>query len=137
MRFQREGREEPELNITPLIDVVFLLLIFFMVSTTFQKERAVTIELPQASSDERMKQQDPLELVISAEGNYYIGGRKVTKSNRQQLTQAIALALKESDEKRVTIRADQQTPHQAVITAMDAIRHAGIAHIGFATIQGY
>ncbi|MBF0218331.1 MAG: biopolymer transporter ExbD [Gammaproteobacteria bacterium] len=136
MKFQRHQEDELELNIAPLIDVVFLLLIFFMVSTTFQKERALAIQLPQANSSD-VQQSEMLELLITATGDYYIGDKQVKRDQRQRLTQAIiaAISAAPATSHQVVIRADQQTPHQAVITAMDAIRHAGLSQIGFATLQ--
>ena len=84
MNFQTRRKEELELNITPLIDVVFLLLIFFMVSTTFQRETELSVQLPEAASDETAEVQDVIEIVINPSGRYYLNGRELV--NNQLLT---------------------------------------------------
>ena len=82
MNLRQAGSDEPELNLTPLIDVVFILLIFFMVSTTFQKESEIKIELPEASADPVEEKQDVLELVIDAEGRYFIEQQQVVNTEQ-------------------------------------------------------
>jgi len=133
MKFQRAPKEELELNLTPLIDVVFLLLIFFMVSTTFQKESEISLQLPQATESESAIATDRIEVVINAAGRYFIDDQEVVKSDLISLQNAL---YKVSNGKRdipLTIRADAQVPHQAVVTAMDAAGQLGMLRITIAT----
>lgn len=133
MKFKREPREELELNLTPLIDVVFLLLIFFMVSTTFQKESEISLQLPKASDAEVDIRDDKLEVVINAAGKFYVNDQELVQSDVISLQNAL---YKLSDGKRdmpLIIRADAQTPHQAVVTAMDAAAQLGMLKMSIAT----
>jgi len=133
MKFKREPREELELNLTPLIDVVFLLLIFFMVSTTFQKESEISLQLPRATDSDVSSPQDRIEIVISAAGRYFINEQELVKSDVASLQNAL---FKVSGGKRdipLTIRADAQAPHQSVVTAMDAAGQLGMLRMSIAT----
>jgi biopolymer transport protein ExbD len=133
MKFRREPREELELNLTPLIDVVFLLLIFFMVSTTFQKESEISLQLPRATDAQVQAPKDRLEIVINAAGRYFINDQELVKSDVASLQNAL---YKISGGKRdipVTIRADAQAPHQSVVTAMDAAGQLGLLKMSIAT----
>ena len=133
MKFKREPREELELNLTPLIDVVFLLLIFFMVSTTFQKESEISLQLPRASDAEIELRDEKLEVVINAAGTFYVNDQELVQSDVISLQNALH---KVSDGKRdmpLIIRADAQTPHQAVVTAMDAAAQLGMLKMSIAT----
>ena len=133
MKFHRPPTEELELNLTPLIDVVFLLLIFFMVSTTFQKESEISLQLPEATDAESQSSDERIEIVINAAGRYFIDDQEVIKSDVASLQNAL---YKVSDGQRdipITIRADAQVPHQAVVTAMDAAGQLGMLQIAIAT----
>lgn len=133
MKFRRASSEELELNLTPLIDVVFLLLIFFMVSTTFQKESEISLQLPKATDTEVTSNADNIEIVINAAGNYFVNDQELLRNDVASLQNAL---FKESDGKRdipLTIRADAQVPHQAVVTAMDAAGQLGMLKISIAT----
>ncbi|MDH5191330.1 MAG: biopolymer transporter ExbD [Gammaproteobacteria bacterium] len=130
----RKG-SEPEVNLTSLIDVVFLLLIFFMVSTTFTRESDITIDLPQSSSKEVTDDQKPLELMIDQRGLYFINDQRVTSTSTDMLKRALKKSTADIKDPRLVIRADGNAPHQSVITAMDAARQLGIVKITFATRQ--
>ena len=133
MRFRQAPREELELNLTPLIDVVFLLLIFFMVSTTFQKESEISLQLPRASQAPPEAMPERIELVISAAGRYYINDRELVQSDLETLQNALHQVSGGEREIPLTIRADAQTPHQAVVTAMDAAARLGMMRMSIAT----
>ena len=133
MNLRRSREEEPEVNLTPLIDVVFILLIFFMVSTTFQKETKIDIELPEAAADPMEQQDEVLELIIDADGNYYIGDNQVIKTEIGTLKKAIQNFLGDRTEIPVTIRADRNTPYEAVVRAMDATAQLGLHQMSLAT----
>ena len=134
MRFQKKPVEEPDLNITPLIDIVFLLLIFFMVSTTFKQEFEVGIELPKASSESRLKEK-VLEISIDGKGEFFVNQQKVINTQAATLKRALEKSAGSDRKIPVIISADAMTPHQSVITAMDVARQLGFSRLTFATQQ--
>lgn len=133
MKFKREPREELELNLTPLIDVVFLLLIFFMVSTTFQKESEISLQLPRATENEVQAPQERIEVIISAAGRYFINDQELVQSDVASLQNALYKVSGGQRDIPLTIRADAQAPHQAVVTAMDAAGQLGMLRMSIAT----
>lgn len=135
MMLRHDRRRDPELNITPLIDVVFLLLIFFMVSTTFDKQAELNIELPEASGKVAPTEQFKIEIVIDAEGHYYVNKRRIKDESLVTLKRAIEFTLADNKEPKLIITADRKTPHEFVIRAMDAARQLGLTHLTFATRQ--
>ena len=135
MNLRQAGGDEPEVNLTPLIDVVFILLIFFMVSTTFQKESEIKIELPEASADPVEEKKDVLELVIDAEGRYFIDQQQVVNTELDTLKKAISKFLDDRTSIPVVIRADRRTPYESVVRAMDATSQLGLVQMSLATSQ--
>ncbi len=133
MKFKRQPREELELNLTPLIDVVFLLLIFFMVSTTFQKESEISLQLPRSSDAPVTNETEKVEIVINAAGQFYVNDQELVQSDIQSLQKALQTLTGGNKEVPLTIRADAQTPHQAVVTAMDAAGQLGMLRMSIAT----
>jgi biopolymer transport protein ExbD len=132
MNFRSDRKQLPDLNLTPLIDVVFLLLIFFMVSTTFDKESRIKIELPQAATqDERDTQDTVLDITIDASGRFYVNQNEVINTELDTLMRAIAKAVKDRRDLPVIISADANTPHHAVIRAMDAASQLGFVNMTF------
>ena len=124
-----------EVNITPLIDVVFLLLIFFMVSTTFQRESEITIELPESSGDVAESEKKVIEISIDNKGRYFVNQRRLKDSDIKTLKKAISITRGDIKEPKLIISADKMTPHQSVVRAMDAARQLGLVHLTFATKQ--
>ena len=135
MRLRETPKDEPEVNLTPLIDVVFILLIFFMVSTTFQHESEIKIDLPEASADKVDKQEKVLEILIDADGHFYIGGEQVVNTELVTLKGAIRKFLGDRKKMPVVIRADRMSPYEAVIRAMDATSQLGLEQMSLATNQ--
>lgn len=135
MNLQPQRGEEPDINLTPLIDVVFLLLIFFMVSTTFKHEAQLSVELPEASATPVERQSKLFELVIDADGKYYIEEKEVVNPDLKSLMNTIKKFTNGNTDTPFVIRADAKTPHQAVITAMDAASRLGYEKISIATVQ--
>lgn len=133
MRFHQRRREDPEISLTPLIDVVFLLLIFFMVSTTFTRETEITIDLPEAEAQAPDEDREVVEVIIDLEGRYFVGGQMLVNRRVETLRRALAEDLTEPERVIVVISADGQAPHQAVVTAMDAARQLGVVHLSLAT----
>jgi biopolymer transport protein ExbD len=133
MNLQPSTPDEPEVNLTPLIDVVFLLLIFFMVSTTFEQQSRIQIELPEATAEATKPDDDSLEIIIDAQGRLFIWEEQVVNTELKTLKGAIGKAVGEREGIPVIIRADAKTPHQAVITALDATSQLGLTRISLAT----
>jgi biopolymer transport protein ExbD len=133
MNLQPGGEDEPEVNLTPLIDVVFLLLIFFMVSTTFEQQSRIQIELPEATASPEELEEESIEIIIDAQGRYFIGEEQVVNTELKTLKSAISKVVGDRGTVPVTIRADASTPHQAVITALDATSQLGLTQISLAT----
>lgn len=133
MKFKRAMREELELNLTPLIDVVFLLLIFFMVSTTFQKESEISLQLPKATDAETTTPSDRIEIIINAAGRFFVNDQEVVKTDVASLQNALHKISAGRRDTPLTIRADAQVPHQSVVTAMDAAGQLGMLKITIAT----
>lgn len=124
-----------DLNITPLIDVVFLLLIFFMVSTTFQRESEITIELPESSGDIAESDKKVIEISIDNQGRYFVNQRRIKDTDIKTLKKAISITRADAKEPKLIISADKMTPHQSVVRAMDAARQLGLVNLTFATKQ--
>lgn len=136
MNLQPNRKEPLEINLTPLIDVVFLLLIFFMVSTTFDRESRIKVELPQAATqDEKVEKKDVLTITIDAGGSFYVDDREVINREIDTLKTAISKAAGERTELPLIIKADAKTPYQAVITVMDAASQLGFVNMTFPTRQ--
>ena len=135
MRFRSTERVSPEIGLTPLIDVVFLLLIFFMVSTTFDRHSELSVELPEASADASARDDAVIDVVIDAGGDVYVEGRPLADPRLEHLQRALAEAAAGLDAPPVVIGADARTPHQSVVTVMDAARRAGLYKLTFAARQ--
>lgn len=135
MKLRQSRPPQPEINLTPLIDVVFILLIFFMVSTTFQRESKIKIELPEASAEVAEEPRDVLEIVIDVEGRYFIDQAQVVNTELDTLISAIGKAIGTETDVPVVIRADRHTPYESVVRAMDATAQLGLVKISLATSQ--
>jgi len=137
----RPGHKEDsvEVNLTPLIDLVFLLLIFFMVSTTFDRHAKLKVSLPEASTKATQQQNDPLVLSIDAKGNYFLNEHQVVNQQLGTLKQAILKTLGEKNvnikDVSLVLRADANTPHQSVVRAMDAASQLGLTRLSIATVE--
>lgn len=131
--FMRQKKQEVTVNLTPLIDVVFLLLIFFMVSTSFTRETQIELELPKASVEPLETKQESLEISIDKEGRYFVNGKGLVNESIDTLKRAIQPILDENKDVSVIISADANTPYQSVVTAMDATSQLGITNLKMAT----
>jgi biopolymer transport protein ExbD len=133
VNFKRQSKELVEVNLTPLIDVVFLLLIFFMVSTTFTKENHLSIDLPEASAEQQPVATNRLEIIITAAGSYSINGKTLINNQLDTLKRGLIKAANGEEGLPVTITADANTPHQAVVRAMDASGQTGFVNLSITT----
>ncbi len=133
MNLRSQRKSETEINITPLIDVVFLLLIFFMVSTTFERESEIKITLPDASEEQVEAKFNVVMVRIDANERIYIDDQPLLNSQISTIRDALREHVRELDDPPVVIRADAEVSHQSVIRVMDAARQSGLVKITFAT----
>ena len=135
MKFHRQRREEVGINLTPLIDVVFLLLIFFMVSTTFTRETQLSIDLPEAVGKAVEASEEQIEILIDESGGYRINGKGLV-DNRMRTLQAAIYKISAGDTTLpMIITADAQAAHQDVVRDMDAAGQMGFVHLSITTRQ--
>jgi len=134
MRLQYHTTEEPSVDLTSLIDVVFLLLIFFMVSTTFERQALLKVDLPEASEvEDRPDLPESLELVIDSEGRMYLNDMRLVDSTEQTIRAAIQEAVGDDRTLPLILRADRLTAHHHVVTAMDVAAQLGFQNLSIAT----
>ena len=133
MKFKRRILDEPSINLTPLIDVVFLLLIFFMVTTTFTRETLLQVNLPEAEAETQSTQTERLEIVVSRNGSFALNGQTLVNGKLETLLRGLELESKGNLNLPVIIVADSEATHQSVVTAMDAIGQAGFTRLSIAT----
>ena len=137
MNFRRKKREKLDITLISMIDVLFVLLLFFMVSTTFNNHTQIKVQLPEAEGAEVEQTPKMVSLTIDADGVYYLSGdggvpQKLADQQLQTLKQALQKLAAESKDLPFIINADGKTPHQAVMTALEAAGDAGFSHITFA-----
>ena len=135
MNLRPRRREDPEVNITSLVDVVFLLLIFFMVSTTFHREAQLQVELPEASTEPTEVPEKILEITINVNGDYFINEQQVVNTQADTLRRAIVQVIGDRRDLPVVVRADARSPFQSVVTAMDVTGQLGLTQMSLATTQ--
>ncbi|MCG8380929.1 MAG: biopolymer transporter ExbD [Gammaproteobacteria bacterium] len=133
MNFRTRLRDDLDINITPLIDVVFILLIFFMVSTTFQKSAELQVQLPESTATPADEIPVSIEVVINAQGQFFLNGRELVNNQLATVRAAMQSIAEGKTELPVIVRADARTPHQAVVTAMDAASQLGLTRLSIAT----
>ncbi|MBL4832478.1 MAG: biopolymer transporter ExbD [Alcanivorax sp.] len=135
MNFRRQSKEELSVNLTPLIDIVFLLLIFFMVSTTFTKESQLNISLPEASAELSDVPPASIEILITDAGTYSINGQSLVNNQLDTLKKGITKVLEGRDTAPVVISADAKATHESVVRAMDAAGQLGLINLSITTRQ--
>lgn len=135
MKLSSGRRADPELNLTSLIDVVLLLVIFFMVSSTFVQEGRLRVELPSAGAGQTTAMQDPLVITVTAQGSYRVNERALVNNSRETLRVALVQSAAGATGRPITIRADAHASHQAVVTAMDVAARLGFTQVNIATIS--
>ena len=132
MKFRHVRRELPALNLTPLIDIVFLLLIFFMVTTSFSRETRLLVSLPVASGTPESAAES-IEVLVDREGGYAINGRRLVNAEVESLVRGLELESGGDVSRMVVLVADSEVQHQSVVSAMEAIGRAGFASLSIAT----
>jgi biopolymer transport protein ExbD len=134
MNFQRgRSREEPEINLIPMIDVLLVILIFMMVTTTYSKFSELQINLPQASGEQTKVQPDQINVSVDASEHYAVDNTTIAFTDVSALAEALRRAGGNKPDPAIIINADAKTPHQAVINIMEAARIAGYGRITFTT----
>ncbi|MEJ6003644.1 ExbD/TolR family protein [Paucibacter soli] len=133
MKFRRRGSEEPEINLIPFIDVLLVILIFLMLSTTYSRFTELQITLPTADAEKMKERPGEVIVAVSAEGRYAINRQAVDGRTVEVLASALRAAAAGRSDAVVIVSADAATPHQAVINVMDAARRAGLPRLTFAS----
>jgi biopolymer transport protein ExbD len=137
LRASRVPQDDIAINVTSLVDVVLLLLIFFMLTTSFVRQSQLAVHLPEASGTEA-RQTGPapeLEITITARGGYFVNGRALIDNRRETLATALRQVMPPGRPRDVTIDADAQATHQTVVTAMDVVGELGFTDVHLATLQ--
>ncbi|MBK5929527.1 biopolymer transporter ExbD [Halochromatium salexigens] len=136
MNLRPHRREIPEINLTPLVDVVFLLLIFFMVTTSFRDEGRLRLQLPEADAKAVPAEEiDLVEVMIDRVGRFYVNRQALAGNDLETLQRALRDAVGAERGLPVVIKADARTPHQAVMTVLDAAGQLGLTQVAFAARQ--
>lgn len=133
MNFRPRSRDEPEINLIPFIDVLLVVLIFLMLSTTYSKFTELQLKLPVADADAQRDYPRELVVTVSSDGAYAVNNTPVTGRSLEALSSALSQGAKAGKETVVIISADASAKHQAVVTVMEAARRTGLTQITFAT----
>lgn len=131
MNFRPRRRDQPELNLIPMIDVLIVLLIFLVLTTTFSREAELQIQLPEASG-EAASEDKGIEVIIDHQGHYTIGGRQTVNTQPDTVKKALREAVGDQKDPLIVIDADRNAAHQSVMTVLDAAGQLGYKHITFA-----
>ncbi|HZW85840.1 MAG TPA: biopolymer transporter ExbD [Gallionella sp.] len=134
MNFQRgRSREEPEINLIPMIDVLLVILIFMMVTTSYARFSELQINLPQAGGETATSPVKPINVAVDALEHYAVNNQALSYSGVDSLVVALKKAAADQTDPTIIINADAKTPHQSVINIMEAARQAGYGRITFTT----
>ena len=125
--------DTPEINLIPLIDVVLCLIVFFVVTTTFDSRSVLKLELPRAQGEAAAQQARVLDILVNADGRYFVGDREALRTDVESLKRTITEVAGSDRKRTVLLRADARTPHQAVVTALDALGQLGFRQISIGT----
>jgi len=135
MKLSASKPEEPDVNLTPMIDVVFLLLLFFMVSTSFIRESSLKVDLPQATGQALPEQDLAIDIIINADGNFVINEVTLESPSLAQLSAHLKQAVGENEDPHIIISADANAEYQNIVTAMDVAQQLGYSRLTLATRQ--
>jgi len=135
MRIGAARQDDFEINVISLIDVMLTLLMFFVMTTTFVQHSAMKVALPESSETQQDTQRTALVVMVDSNSRYYVDNNEVLNPSLDTLKEAIGRVAGDDRERTVILRADAMTPHQAVVTAMDALGQLGFTHLSIATTQ--
>ena len=130
---RNRAMDEPEINLVPLIDVLFCLILFLVVTTSFNQRSVMKLQLPNAQTNAQVSANEALVVLIDAEGKFFVGNNEVLKPDVQSLKETISQVAGNNRDQPVILRADARTPHQSVVTAMDALGQLGFVKLSIAT----
>ncbi len=134
MRIRNDrAQDEPHIDLVPLIDVILVLIIFFVVTTTFDARSTLQVQLPTASDQRNAEPPRSLSVLVNAEGRYFINDQEVLRSDVESVKQTLLQVAGDDREQTVLLRADARTPYQAVVTVQDALGQLGFRRIAIAT----
>lgn len=133
MKLGNRGVDEPDINLIPLIDVLFCLILFLVLTTSFNQRAALKLQLPQAQAGVVPDVGEPLIVLVDVDGKFFIGNNEVLKTDVGSLKEAIIRVVGSDRSQPVILRADGRTPHQSVVTAMDALGQLGFVKLSIAT----
>lgn len=133
MKLRDARDDEPEINLVSLIDVIFCIILFLVVTTTFDVRTSLRLQLPTADGQVLEAGDQPMTVVVDAQGRLYLGTRELPTDDRTALVAVFEGADPDPATRRVVLRADGRAPHQAVVTAMDALGKAGFTRLSIAT----
>ena len=125
--------DEPEINLVPLIDVILVLIIFFVVTTTFDARSVLKLQLPKAEGTPTETTSKALSVLVNADGRYFVQDREALRTDLESLKRTIVEVAGDDRKRPVLLRADARTPHQSVVTALDALGQLGFRQISIAT----
>lgn len=135
MKLLPRHSEEPDVNLTPMIDVVFLLLLFFMVSTSFIRESSLKVDLPEASGQALAEQEAPIDIIIRANGEVLVNNTPIAVATRDALRDLLKTTAGDNADPHIIISADANAEYQHIVTAMDAAQLLGFTRLTLATRQ--
>ena len=137
MNLRPRRAEPPRIDLTPLIDVVFLMLIFFMVSTTFDKQTQLKVELPEASPQQEEEDVAPkrIDITIDAQGQFYVNERELVKHDAETLKRAMLKVADGETDLPVLVSGDRNAPLQSMMTVLDVAAQLGMSHLSFVARQ--
>lgn len=133
MNLAPQASEEPDVNLTPMIDVVFLLLLFFMVSTSFIRESSLKVDLPEAAGQVLAKQEQAIDIIINLNGIFIINGTTLDNPSSEQLSTYLEEAVGNVEDPHIIISADAKAEYQSIVTAMDVAQQLGYERLTLAT----
>ena len=135
MKFARARKEDPEINLIPMIDVLLVIIIFLMLTTTYSKFAELRVNLPRADAEKQLERSNEIDVVISADGQYVLQRRAIQYRDVVSLADELRRAGANMKDPIVIINADNNATHQSVIRVMDAARQAGYGQVAFAVEQ--
>jgi biopolymer transport protein ExbD len=135
MKLSPQKQEEPDVNLTPMIDVVFLLLLFFMVSTSFIRESSLKVDLPEATSQATTEKISPIDIIINANGNFIINDVTLIDADRESIAELLKKVAGDNPDPHIIISADAKSEYQNIVTAMDTAQQLGYTRLTLATRQ--
>ncbi len=132
MNFRSRSRDEPEINLIPFIDVLLVVLIFLMLTTTYSKFTELELQLPVASADALVDRPREIVVAVTSDGRYTVGGQRLVDAGVDALSTAMTAAASGSSAPTVIVSADANAAHQAVIKVLEAARRSGLNRLSFA-----